>query len=80
MEGNGGSAKGIDFDGLRKKVERLSRPECPACGNAPEWLVADTVIELPFAAKGGAISTIPYVCDGCGFVRLHSIPVLNGQD
>lgn len=73
-EGNG--------SGIRRKIDRTAKPECPSCG-ANDWVIqegaeAGTLLLQVEGALGGT-EILLYICGNCGFLRMHSIAALQGE-
>jgi hypothetical protein len=75
---------GFDLKALRQSIERKgAKPECPSCGEEL-WGTPETALVLSLDAEEKVRPRHGYpvlvlVCIHCGFVRMHSIPVLEGK-
>jgi hypothetical protein len=68
----------IDVHPLRSRISVVATGCCPFCGG-DGWLGAETLATLP-QLDAGELETIPFVCAGCGFVRLHAVQALETID
>ena len=75
---------GLDFEALRKALEGRALERCTSCGEA-EWLTMDQAVLLQYGdpdkptRQGFGLPAFPIVCSSCGYIRMHSIPVLQGK-
>jgi predicted RNA-binding Zn-ribbon protein involved in translation (DUF1610 family) len=83
MEGNGG------HHNLQRAAAALDRAGvaylCQACGQSDQWAREPDPVVLPISPAPGEVSrvegipTFAFICERCGFVRLHAIGALLGD-
>lgn len=73
---------GDDLEVLYETLTRRVLERCPACGEA-NWAKAEIVVVLlervdtdQPAPKGKGLPALPMVCHYCGYIRLHSVALL----
>jgi hypothetical protein len=71
---------------LGNKLDGVARPECPSCRRS-EWLrEADgNSLMLPTIINnrvdpGHGMEAFILICEACGFIRMHSVEILQGMD
>jgi len=73
---------GHDLDELYDCLRRVAPSACPCC-QKDDWILATEPMALvPWVKglnkglKGGGVHAVVRTCGACGFVRLHSVQVL----
>ena len=74
-----------DYDRLRKALDAHgAHGRCPSCGNnnwatIDEGAMVQSLGEEDSLIIGRGIPCLVVICNVCGFVRLHAIPILEDE-
>jgi hypothetical protein len=60
---------GLDFLAFLETLE----PDCPICQQNTGWLTPPGVEVVNLATSEQMLQAIPYQCNKCSFLRLHSV-------